>query len=120
MQIKYLNNGLVKHVKNEIGAEMVAAGLAIEVAGAIPQPLPGVVTWRVLDGPREGDFQHGPEIYAYCSKCGTKTWQGSKRGTAHQTITFRHCSNPVPETVPADIVEEYERRWKAYKNLSRR
>lgn len=127
MQIKYLNNGLVKHVKNEIGLEMVAAGLAAEIPLAPAAPrVAAVVTWKVLDGPREGDFQHGPEIYAGCSTCSKRTWQGSRKGTAHQSIQFRHAPGncvAVPgtvEPVPQHIVDEYLRRWTAYKSLSRR
>jgi hypothetical protein len=119
MKLKDKGSLVVYNVPQEVGQKLVAAGLAVEVV-APPEPVAyySDVTWQVRDGSRVGNFLYPPEIYAYCSRCSAKVWHGSPKGTAHLTMQFRHCGRP--EEVPANITEEYAKRWIAYVSLSRK
>lgn len=105
------------HVPTGVGKAMIHAGFAEEVVPPVKKAVPNS-TWAVRDGARVEDFQYPPEIYVRCSNCGNPLWQSSNKGTAHLTVEYRHCG--VAEKCPAEITEEYLRRWAAYKRLSRK
>jgi len=126
MKLRDKGSSVVYNVPQEVGQKLVASGLAVEVAEQVAAKKFVAMTWRVQDGPREGDFQHPPQIYARCSEC-EPAWQSSRIGIAHQMIKYRHrfaCpAAPIPgiaEVVPQHIVEEYLKKWTAYISRSRR
>lgn len=124
MKLRDKGSLVVYNVPSGVGRKLVASGIAVEVAETAPVTRYAEMSWKVLDGPHEGDYQNPPEIKASCSGCGTPLWQSSRKGTAHQTLNFLHqagCARVgFKETVPQHIIDEYLRRWTAYKALSRR
>ncbi len=99
MQIRYKNNGAVKHVANEVGQGFIDAGLADEVRPCITAPIPTPkTTWEVLPGEREGQ---SPFVHAFCSGCSHHLISPSPSPTTR----FQHCR--TLETVPAEIGKKH-------------
>jgi hypothetical protein len=120
MKLKDKGSLVVYNVPQEVGQKLVAAGLAVEVvAASAPELAYAEILWQVRDGAKVEDFLYPPEIFAKCSRCGNPTWQSSQKGTAHQTMQYRHCGGRVEE-VPEHIAQEYTKRWAAYISLSKK
>jgi hypothetical protein len=109
MLIRYKNNGVEKHVTNEVGRGFVDAGLAVEVLPEIDRRHPNT-NWKVIDGAIVGDYQYPPAIGYRCATCGSGAV--SDGPTVHKTVQFRHCG--IVEPVPQDVANEYVRRREAY------
>jgi hypothetical protein len=116
MQIKYLNNGVVKHVTNEVGRGFIDAGLAVEIPSATPAPKPNL-KWIARPGEYIGDYQAPPYIYQHCDSCG---WKGATEPSKDpDKLQVRHCLGVV-EKVPADVVKQYLALFHAYRSRSRK
>ena len=115
MLIKYRNNGVEKHVSQEVGQGFIDAGLADEVVSdhevqqrKLKEQKKGPnTTWRAVRGQISGDYEEQPFIYHYCSTCGQSGYFTGR--SAHLTQVFRHCG--VAEQPPRDVVERYVTLW---------
>jgi len=114
MLIRYKNNGIEKHVANEVGLGFIDAGLAEEIKPEVDRRHPDT-NWKVVDGNFVGDFQWSPGLVYKCATCGNGAV--SHGPNAHK-IQFRHCG--IVESVPQDIANEYLRRREAYNKRGKR
>jgi hypothetical protein len=126
MKLKDKGSLVVYNVPQEVGQKLVASGLALEVVSAEKPPASVRMFWAVRDGAKVGDFLYPCGIFAKCSHCGVQSYQESTKGTAHETMKFRHAAGcasvtvpGIPEPVPAHIAEAYKTRWAKYISLSR-
>jgi hypothetical protein len=107
MLIRYRNNGVEKHVQNDVGRGFIDAGLADDITPAAPK-LPPAATWEVRLGEREG---FPPYLHVRCSTCGNS--QTGEGPTVHKTAKFLHCH--IAESCPPEIGKQYEKARDKYK-----
>src|SRR5437899_2056405 len=99
MQIQY-NGGKITHVQTEIGLDLIARGLAVEVK--LPaKPIPNT-TWEIRQSPIP---DVGPYVAAHCETCSLNACCGTPK--AAQTMKFLHCG--IVESIPPHILKQYGR-----------
>ena len=105
MQIQY-NGGRIVHIDNQIGRDLIARKLAVEVIPSIVKP--GVMTFGIL----QSDLLTPPAITYSCSgQCGSKGFIESAKGTAHQNPVY-HCGT---KSLPGpDVADAYIRAFNSY------
>src|SRR5882724_1609837 len=106
MQIQY-NGGRILFVPTDMGRDLIARKLAVEVKPA-PKPTP-LTTWEIRQSPIP---EQGPYVAAHCETCSLNACCGTPK--AAHTIKFLHCG--IVESIPPHILKQYER---AFGNTSR-
>ncbi len=105
MQIQY-NGGRITHVQSDIGLDLIARKLAVEVKPA-PKPTPNT-TWELCLG---AQVDQPPYIKAHCSTCAQIAFCGGETAPA---MKFLHCR--VVETVPPVTAKQYVKMYRDWKN----
>ena len=119
MKLRDKGSAITYHVPQEVGAKLVAAGLADEVKEWQPKPKPSGFKWWTQPGAKVEEFEYPPYIcHSSCGLCSqgngfVESWQG----TAHETAVIRHCGKV--ERVPADVAAEYLKLFAAWRAKNR-
>ena len=97
-----LTSGVEHDCSHEIGATLIAAGLA-----TLPKPEARVpdAQWAVM-ATSDGE----PYIHARCGTCHDAF--NALGPTAHKTQVFSHCG--TPEKIPQGIAQQYEQALKVW------
>jgi hypothetical protein len=98
-------------------AYLIETGKFFAVQPEVKKAIPNL-QWAARPGVREGDYQFPPQIFHSCDSCGTKGWTESQVGTAHTSVTVRHCG--VVERCPSDVAAKYLELFNAWKSRSRK
>jgi hypothetical protein len=104
MKIQY-NGGRFTHVQSDIGSDLIARKLAVEV---VPPPkTKHNTTFEICLGVTP---QHPPYIRANCSCRGPQCGDGP---TLNKTLLYYH-SDRGPENIPDDVYARYERQYRIW------